>query len=718
MQRVVVDPVTLSPSEQDQGLAVRWGVLPGPWLWSPKPRILVVLDGRIDTSDNPRAFGLAFALDTLLDKSVAPWVRFDVDIARRDLGKNQLHAESNKYPYKYLNFRFTQEGFKLGDYDQVWFFGDFPMNTPDDPNDAKYSPLGSDELKLLAEWMDRGGGVFAAGDHYDLGASMCSRIPRVRTMRRWTVGQGVPSQFGNDRHETLQHIAGGFEDVWEDDTTPQPVEPVYQVRTTSILARPMVPHPLLCAPGGAVVDKFPDHMHEGDVIDDDEVDLDSPLGIPGYERDEYPFDEPVATAGGVAAAVAPEVEDPRPRPRPHVVAYGRTTNPAIDTAPPPLPNRLARVSPVRTTKRFGLVSAYDGDRVGIGRVVVDSTWHHWFSYNLHGFRANNLPVYELMQAYYRNVGLWLTGPAQRQSMLVAATWATVASDPMAFPVASGESLWAIGKRVVNIIGRTASQCTLFEFVSSFFSGRAEEIFNVPDDVDPSDPYSARVQADLAVRAIVGGIAASLLKPASDYHQAGGSQRRLLNPDAIARHAADGVKQGHLALVAAAQSSASEKAVRNLKATFRPPPLIRIPVALVPMRVVAERLQLPDPTDPALADDLLTITIRLSLAGSVIACEVIDGIDTPSFESRGAYIDLNRVLYEGLAQSGEALVVELLTGAAERHERVASERLRFTETVKDEPATWIGPHIPSRNQTWRLWYRIEQTDHPATVPADD
>ena len=30
------------------------------------------------------------------------------------------------------------------------------------------------ELKVLAEWMDAGGGVFATGDHAYLGASMCS----------------------------------------------------------------------------------------------------------------------------------------------------------------------------------------------------------------------------------------------------------------------------------------------------------------------------------------------------------------------------------------------------------------------------------------------------------------------------------------------------------------------------------------------------------------
>jgi hypothetical protein len=81
---------------------------------------------------------------------------------------------------------------------------------------------------VLAEWMDRGGGVFAVGDHFNLGASMCSRIPRVRTMRKWTEAQGVPSQFGDDRNETLQLVPASSDDAREGDATPQTIEPVFR----------------------------------------------------------------------------------------------------------------------------------------------------------------------------------------------------------------------------------------------------------------------------------------------------------------------------------------------------------------------------------------------------------------------------------------------------------------------------------------------------------
>jgi hypothetical protein len=568
-------------------MSVRWGVATGPALWPVVLRILFVIDGRIHTGFSPIGFGLGYVLQTLRDNSFAWWVQFHVQVVRRDealppgFTTGDTHYNADGSP-PITEFKFTDPNFNLDDWDQVWFFADNPGNPPDgEPalrfDDPSFFPLSNHELKLLAEWMDRGGGVFAAGDHWNLGASMCSRIPRVRTMRRWTPEQGVPSQEGTDRHETLQPGPVDDDLVREGDTIPQPVEVVYRQWTSSILARPLSPHPLLSTTTG-VIDKFPDHMHEGDVIADNEVELDRPLDIPDYHRAEYPT---------VGAPIRPPLT--RSRPVPHVVGYGRTTNPA-------LPSGTGTVASARVAGgiidvlpgwRFGLVGAYDGDLVGIGRVVVDSTWHHWFSYNLHGFAAaaqlpqvttrlivdvhsRPSPMYGLMQAYYRNVALWLATPWQRQMMLHAALWGIVFSDPMAFPAAPARSLWAVGKRAVEVASRTISQSMLFDFVGSFFGGRAEEIFGTPYDLNPADPYAASVPSDLAVRAIVGGIASSLIRPAFDHLHAKGKSRRLPDPDAIARYASDGVKQGHRALVDTLQSSAaaSKVIIRGLEETFR------------------------------------------------------------------------------------------------------------------------------------------------------
>jgi len=162
---------------------------------------LFVIDGRISEGSGAEEFGLGPVLQTLRNRWFAWWVRFSIQVVRRDPP---------------TSFRFTQAGFNVNDFDQIWFFGDWPgldANPPTVTDDIigrpQYSPMGDDELKIIAEWMERGGGVFAAGDHSLLGASMCSRIPRVRTMRKWTRAQGVPSFAQADRHETLVHSPQG-----------------------------------------------------------------------------------------------------------------------------------------------------------------------------------------------------------------------------------------------------------------------------------------------------------------------------------------------------------------------------------------------------------------------------------------------------------------------------------------------------------------------------
>ena len=216
----------------------QWGIGLVPWLWATRVRILIVIDGRINVGYGEYGFGLGPVLDTLRDQSFAWWVRFEVTVRKRD---------PNFETAAFGRFRFTESGFDLDNFDQVWFFGDWPGEEPagdptvsDDVIDRpEFLPLDNDELRILAEWMERGGGVFAAGDHSLLGASMCSRIPRVRTMRKWKPSQGLPSFKGADRHETLQRAEGASElepdewnPEWEGDRYPQRIDPVYRYYLT------------------------------------------------------------------------------------------------------------------------------------------------------------------------------------------------------------------------------------------------------------------------------------------------------------------------------------------------------------------------------------------------------------------------------------------------------------------------------------------------------
>lgn len=513
----------------DSVLASLWGIGDVPWLWATRIRILFVIDGRIDQTSSREAFGLGPVLDTLRNRWFAWWVRFTVHVVDRDTPSS---------------FRFTQAGFNLNDYDQVWFFGDWPgvdANSPTVTDDligrSQYSPMDDDELKILAEWMERGGGVFAAGDHMLLGASMCSRIPRVRTMRKWTRAQGVPAFRDADRHETLVHTTLG-PDVEEGDRWPQRIYPVLRFDTSSPFSWGGIPHPLLCGESG-VIDHFPDHMHEGAVVDDGEVELDNPLGIPGYEGDEYPFVPLVLDPGDRLAGLVGEstlaggLGGPggRPgqfgvRPVPHVIAHGLTTN--RDASP----------------QRFGMVSAYDGESAEVGRVVVDSTWHHWFSMNLVGLRDLAPAYYRGMQNYYRNVGLWLATPQQRASMLIAATWGVlVGKQPGAF--SNAFSIWELGERVVDVIGRTAPQCILSTLVNAVAWKSA--VFE-PGATDMTKNPSLMPSAALVDRAIVGGIASGLMDAAHHHinERAHGRESRL-DEDAIRRGGLAGLEAGKRAL---------------------------------------------------------------------------------------------------------------------------------------------------------------------------
>ncbi len=162
-----------------------WGIAAHSGLWPVTIRILFLIDGRILLSSGAIDFGLGNVLETL--RSVwSWWVRFEVDIATRETTISDYARAGNTV---ITNFSFTHGSFDIDRYHQIWFFGDQPSENDGDETttDEDIVPpftLEPDELRLIAEWMDRGGGVFATGDHGVLGASMCSRIPRVRTMRR------------------------------------------------------------------------------------------------------------------------------------------------------------------------------------------------------------------------------------------------------------------------------------------------------------------------------------------------------------------------------------------------------------------------------------------------------------------------------------------------------------------------------------------------------
>lgn len=397
------------------------------WFLTVEVKILIVTDSSSGGFGTVEGFHLGHILQILADD---PWshISFNVTKAHR-----QETAEAGVID----NFRFNQHD--LNQYSQVWLFG---------INATGVDPLTPVELKALAQFMDQGGGVFATGDHEDLGQPMAAEVPRVRSMRRWhwpnpgPDGEPVaPDVSGSERHDTVVELAAGGSQL---DKLPQPILPTWYARRSGggfITRVHSFPHPLLCGPDGPI-EYLPDHMHEGHC----EVpsDLSKSFTFDGYMTVEYPSDG------------AGHQEPPK------VVAKATTRN--------------------TDNSEFGVIAAYDGHRVGIGRVVVDATWHHWFNINLDGFLDATDPVnpgfdpaivpkWKAIKAYFRNVAVWLAQPdlqgrIRNGGLLVSLGYYDIqiahrqleqVRDPLPY-------YWQLGVFARDALGRLASRFQTTRFV--------------------------------------------------------------------------------------------------------------------------------------------------------------------------------------------------------------------------------------------------------------
>lgn len=359
-------------------------------------RVLVVLDGRIGLGRTTADFGLGRVLESITPFGLADvaWtiVRRDATDARVAGEKDAAAAARNPaLAVSAYSYRFTAA--HLAGFDEVWLFGDNPTDDHQDDDslvdDAMFSPLSIAESQVLHRWMNAGGGVLAMGDHSTLGASLCSKVPRVRQMRAWLVAQGAPPSGGGgspavDRLDTRNPAT--FE---EDDAVPQ----VISARNFSTGGCLSLPHPVMRF-GLLGIQYMPDHMHEGRVIDDADVDVSQKVGLNGTMVYEFPLAVPMnkgklPAIGGLGTTIA------LPRPRPRIVADATAQN-------------------LGTT--FGIVGVYDGGDAGVGRIVVDSTWHHWLSYNTAVIADTMPPVWLMVLVYYQNCLLWLL-PGHRRAAL-------------------------------------------------------------------------------------------------------------------------------------------------------------------------------------------------------------------------------------------------------------------------------------------------------------
>lgn len=488
----------------------RFDVLP---FFPPKAtiKILVVLEGSIQPgSDTPGFdFALGHVVKALRNEPLG-FVRFVVHFARHGQAGAALTVDKAAGPWeeRYDGFRFDSEhdGARVIDgYDQIWCFGIEPIIHDDGDNasvtGSAYS-AGAAELAVLSAWMDAGGGLLAMGDHNFLGSAMCWNMPRVGTMRAWLKhtddGRSVPNRTGTDRHDTHQPAtpdqAAGVEVIPGDaqsDAVPQPLDwrryPVFRSR----LLRSYAPHPLLCAGSLGIVDVLPDHAHEGLVIEDHLIDLTAKTWHDG-SKDEYP------EVSGV-------------RPAPEVIGWVTALgDPPLQHAKGDQPNR-----------RFAAIGVYNGHRAGVGRVVVDSTWHHWFDVNLSGFDAASTDYRKIVR-YFQNCAIWLAPPADQARMLAwTAFWASVSVEGYE-DLTSDTSVLTLGGTTLNLLGQATGECIVWSWLIDILPPELELHFRRPFPFP--DPCLSCPLEGLIPQAVLGAVVRQFL-PVRDAILAGPWTRR-------------------------------------------------------------------------------------------------------------------------------------------------------------------------------------------------
>jgi hypothetical protein len=360
-------------------------------------RVLVVVDGNhtgpgfnLATSDlTDDSFTVAAFVQTLRN-STTPIIT--VDTAHRHGDPNATIAG---------NFNFATS-VNLSDYDQIWMFGYDGSNFG---GSGMLNFIADSELTALTKFMDGGGGVFATGDHDGLGSLMCGRIPRVRTMRKWFAASDNDSRVpaaaprnwpgaGPTRADTLQpDLSNAFHFDNQSDDTPQP------------LTFPGgVAHTILQGDNGPITG-FPDHMHEGEVI--------------------LPWDMTLTAASDPSLSFAPGgfVEYPTLngfQATPEIIATGKVIGghaTPIEGSTCEQINFFNETELTVANDNLNILCVYDGHSVGVGRVVTDSSFHHYLDLNLtgdpcgvaykqQGFTGSQ--VLTDLQTFFINTVVWLS----------------------------------------------------------------------------------------------------------------------------------------------------------------------------------------------------------------------------------------------------------------------------------------------------------------------
>ena len=404
----------------------------------PTIKILLYTDDPYAISEGTNLLGLSSMIERLMAHQPA---FANLSVKWRSRSSSSEHHADNK-----LDVVMAEEIKKTGEpFDEIWFFGLHQANTESFSlgvfRGGPESELDAQEVEALEKWMklengSGGGGVLMTGDHNNpappnliqstngrvaqtavqtieapellgLGRALGRWVPRAGALRKW---EGPPSAQSGQNLSTLASTE------FQTDRVPQQLihERVNDAGEPDPLGQP---HPLFFYQPRTFINVFPDHRHEGQLV------------IPDV------LDEDVWPTG------------PTGQPKPCVVAYG---------------------TDARNGERVNLVTAYDGDRAGVGRIVADSSWHHYVNMNLMGF-PHPAPVNsnsDKIGQFYGNLAVWLAPKHKRRQMAEAMYLElgdfTQLMEPQSESIQTGEVAY-------SLLERAASACEVHELLRAFES---------------------------------------------------------------------------------------------------------------------------------------------------------------------------------------------------------------------------------------------------------
>jgi hypothetical protein len=354
----------------------------------PVIRVLMLADGTLNFA--------AGSPNSLL--TAANWLRQDhldgVTITV-EIYPGLQYADDNRMIFK--------DKFALANFDVLMLFGS-------SDNGANLSLSQKFEIPAIEAAMKSGLGVFATGDHRGMGSALCSGLRRIRDMRSGWGNKKLPvPQVESDskRIDTrwpadISHPASGD----ELDINAKLVWPRYLGRA-AVLYETGVVHPLFAvdAQHDRAIRWLPDHAHEGICA--------ATIEDAARLKDDFGGHDVEAVAWSVVPA-------------------GRAGS------------DLAMIALPRWTPT---VSVHDGHKIKLGRVVVDSTMHHWVAGNLRAL-ACNCAVARDVRNYQRNVVLWLAAePVQKA--LDAHLVRVALDDPEVIDALSSGDYYAAGAELLR-----------------------------------------------------------------------------------------------------------------------------------------------------------------------------------------------------------------------------------------------------------------------------